>query len=491
MIQTLDILEKLLKAARKLGDVRTTAGLYDSVFAIVSDVFGCEKAAILLKHEFKNVITVVAKTTKYTDLEEGEQVKIGEGVKGRSLATRQIQIVSTTIDSRRIGGEDPCEAAIPLIDNLGSAYGVISMIGPDDCFNPDTGPLLSILGDMISMGVINLKFRGDVEERARRLAVISKAIQTVASDVDRQTLLHKSLELTRKALNPDGCSVQLYSDDGTHLVVAAAIGIRENYQGLRIPKDRGVQGVALETRRPSLEPNMADSKAPARSPLATDYLSELAVPLVYRNDVMGVLHLGHRQAGVYDETDLLTASILADCVAEGLGTDRMQATAHDKDASRDAELGLFYDTVREAGQCGEFAEIFSEVFPQSASFLRLKRAAILSPYSISTHLKISHVFGYEESAIGQQIPLEESLTGEAYRTAQTVYSLEGKQVAESAISQTDMPVKAAVPMKMNNEVVAVLFVDSDIALDPSHLKTLETVAGQLSPYLIVDRMKAN
>lgn len=491
MIQTLDILDKLSKEARKLGDVRTTAGLYDTVFAIVSDVLGCEKAAVLLKDEFKNVMTVVAKTAEYTDLEEGEQVKIGEGVKGRCLVTRQIQVVSTTIDSREFGGEDPCEAAIPLLDNADSAYGVISMKGAGDCFNPDIGPLLAILGEMISLGVVNLKSRGDVEERARRLAMISKIMQIVASDVDRQTLLHKSLELTRKALNPDGCSVQLYSDDRTHLVVAAAIGIRENFQGLRIPKDCGVPGMALETRRPSLEPNMADSKAPARSPLATDYMSELAVPLVYHNDVLGVLHLGHRQAGVFDETDLLTASIMADCVAEGLGTERILAMADDKSAIRDAELGLFYDTVREAGQCGKFAEIFSEVFPKSASFLRLKRAAILSPYSISSHLKVSHVFGYEESAIGEQIPLEESLAGEAYRTARTVYSLESKKVAESAISQTDMPVKAAVPMKMNNEVVAVLFVDSDNALDPSHIKTLETIAGQLSPYLIIDRMKAN
>ena len=489
MIQTVEILEKLSIAARKLGDVRTTASLYDVVFSILSDVFDCRKAAILLKDSERNVITVVAKTADYVDLEKGDQVKVGEGVKGQALSTNEIQMVSTTIDSREIGNDDPCEAAIPLIDSTEKAYGVLSMKGGGGCFDSDLGPLLALFGDMISMGVGNLKSRGDVEERARRLAVISKTIQTVASDVDRQTLLHKSLEFTRKALNPDGCSVQLYSDDRSHLLVAAAIGIRENYQGLRIPKDCGVPGMALETRRPSLEPNMADSKAPARSPLARDYLSELAVPLVYRNDVLGVLHLGHRQAGVFDETDLLTASILADCVAEGLGSERMLSTAADRNATRDAELAMLYKTVREAGQCGSFKEIFSEVFPQSASFLRLKRAAILSPYTISSHLKVSHVFGYGESVVMQQIPLEESLAGEAYRTARTVYSSDGKQVAESSFSETEMPVRAAVPMKMNNEVVAVLFVESENALDPTHIETLETVAGQLSPYLVTDRMK--
>jgi putative methionine-R-sulfoxide reductase with GAF domain len=334
-----------------------------------------------------------------------------------------------------------------------------------------------------------LKLLGDVEERARRMAVVSKAVQMAASEETLPMLIDQICDFTVAALAPDGCSIQLCTDERSSLEVAAARGYGRNITGMRVPRDCGVPGLAMATRRPTVSPNMADSKAPKRTPFASDYLSELAVPLVYRSQVLGVLHLGHRHAGMFDEIDLLNATILADCAAACIGGQRAMADATDDASYRDAQRSLLVSTIGGIVRCRDFSEVFSEVFPETAAFLRLARAAVLMPTSDGKALEVKYLFGYPEEISRKRLSLASSLPGEAYRRSDTVFTTDSEEQSACLLGQSALRVQMATPLKNNDKILGVLFVESEHSLVQMDIALLETVSGSLSGALERELLK--
>jgi putative nucleotidyltransferase with HDIG domain len=483
MNQSLDVLAKLTEAARKLGKIKKSIDFYELVFETAAYVFHCSQAVILLKETDEDLLVVAAKRGDWPGLHEGHTIHVGQDVRGRALATGTTQLVADTINGNSLPDSSDAntyEVAIPLFEEEGTVMGVLSIKGNALLLSDTPLSVFGLFGELVSTAISRTGLNAELEERAKRLVAVSKAVQITTTGTPLPEMLKRICELTMEILTPDGCSIQLCSDDRSHLVVEACCGYKKNISGIRIPKDCGVHGMAIETRQPSLSPNMADSKAPEPAPFASGYLSELAVPLVYEDQVLGVLHLGHRRCGVFSETDLLNATILADCAAKGIGASRaVSDAAGDAFYIRD-HLSLLVSATTGISESGSFSELFSEVFPQVVSFLRCRRAAVLIPVSSPTQLEIAYSFGYNAELIGKRLDLEGSLPGEAYRTAETVYTTEGALETAVVLGEDASPIQLASPLKRANDVIGILFVESENPLTPTDIKTLDSVAVHLA-----------
>ena len=85
------------------------------------------------------------------------------------------------------------------------------------------------------------------------------------------------------------------------LEVKAAVGYSEEIMQLTIPIGTGITGWAAAHRR-SLR--IADvTEDPRYIQASMNTRSELAVPLVYRNELLGVLNVESEQVGAYTEND--------------------------------------------------------------------------------------------------------------------------------------------------------------------------------------------
>ena len=494
MSQSLGTLEKFADTARQLAGVKKSSEFYEIVFDLAKEVFDCGQCAVLLKEANSNILKVVAARGNWTILDVGQRIHPGEDVKGRALSIGKTQLAASTIsgDTIEIGDrDDNCEAAIPLTGDDGHVQGIFVIGGRRGACTDSLVPILSLFGELISSSMARLRLQRDVAERARRMAAVSKAVQLVSSDKPFRSVLDDICELTMRTLNPDGCSIQLCSEDRSCLIVEAARGHREDISGMRVPRDCGVPGLAMATRRPSLAPNMADSKAPNHTPITSDYLSELAVPLVYRDQVLGVLHLGHRQPGMFDEGDLLNATVLADCVANSVGVENVMKDAQGEVSYVDEQLALLVSTVRGMTRYESFEEIFTEVFPETAAFLRLARAAVLIPTLGLTQLEVKYLFGYSPEVVGKKVSLESSLPGEAYRRAETVFTTEGASQAACLIGEDALDVQVASPLKNTEQVLGVLVVESDRQLVQGDISVLETITEHLSTALEKELLKAH
>jgi len=109
------------------------------------------------------------------------------------------------------------------------------------------------------------------------------------------------------------CSLLLRAPEPNTLYLAAARGVAPHViQGVRITIGQGVAGRVAQAREPILVQDVAEANA---HPLLKDQYftsgSFISFPLVYRNDLVGVVNLTNRaQQGVFVEDDVERVRLL-------------------------------------------------------------------------------------------------------------------------------------------------------------------------------------
>jgi sigma-B regulation protein RsbU (phosphoserine phosphatase) len=87
----------------------------------------------------------------------------------------------------------------------------------------------------------------------------------------------------------------------TGLEVKAAAGYSEDILRLKVPLGSGITGWAAQHRRTLRVDNVA--KEPRYIVASANTVSELAVPLIYRNETLGVLNVESEQPAAYTQND--------------------------------------------------------------------------------------------------------------------------------------------------------------------------------------------
>jgi signal transduction histidine kinase len=142
-------------------------------------------------------------------------------------------------------------------------------------------------------------------ERLRRLQSVT---DVALGSLSLEELLDEILDRIRDALEADTCAILLLDEERNELVARAAKGIEEEVeQGVRIPVGLGFAGRVAAERRPVY---LADvDHAFVLNPILREkgIRSLLGAPLLARDRVLGVVHVGTLRHRVFtgDEIDLL------------------------------------------------------------------------------------------------------------------------------------------------------------------------------------------
>jgi signal transduction histidine kinase len=157
----------------------------------------------------------------------------------------------------------------------------------------------------------------EAERSARvRLEHVQAITDAALAHLEVEELLQVLLPRIRTILGADTCAVLLHDEEGEELVARAAVGIEEEVeQGVRIPIGRGFAGRVAAERRPVILDDV--DHADVLNPILREkgIKSMLGVPLLVRDGVVGVLHVGSLTYRTFtgDDTELL--QLVADRVA--------------------------------------------------------------------------------------------------------------------------------------------------------------------------------
>jgi len=198
--------------------------------------------------------------------------------------------------------------------------------------------------------------RGQVEldKRARQLAAVAEISNVSSKELDVQKMLESVVHLTQRQFGLYHAHVFIYNENTEELQIAAC-GWKEGdeHEGthgttaIPISKEQSLVARAARAGQAIIVNNVFTEPGWLPNPLLPDTASELAVPLVIGDRVLGVLDVQADHINAFTEEDANIQTTLAAQVATALQNARSFTQAQ-KQAEREAMLNIINQKIQSA-----------------------------------------------------------------------------------------------------------------------------------------------
>src|SRR5580700_4060311 len=140
----------------------------------------------------------------------------------------------------------------------------------------------------------------------QKIAILYDASQAVLSTFDLDEVLQQILLIARDYFHLQNVAILLLDEENQELFVRRQVGWDEGQDKARVKVGKGITGAAAQQKRPVYAPDV--SKDPRYIMAAKTTRSELAVPLMVRDQVVGVLDCQSANLNHFDSetVDMLT-----------------------------------------------------------------------------------------------------------------------------------------------------------------------------------------
>jgi GAF domain-containing protein/HAMP domain-containing protein len=197
--------------------------------------------------------------------------------------------------------ETRAEAAFPM--RVGEKIlGVLDVQSTEPfAFHEDNLRSMQILADQLAVAVANTELFAETQEHLSQHRLLHHITTSAASGTTLEEALESAVNGLQVTLGGDRVMILLTDKDRLVLEVKASVGYAEDISSMRIEVGRGVTGWVAAHRRPLRLQNVAED--PRYIQTSANTKSELAIPLIYRNDVLGVINVESEQLDAYSEND--------------------------------------------------------------------------------------------------------------------------------------------------------------------------------------------
>jgi phosphoserine phosphatase RsbU/P len=312
------------------------------VAELVRKVIDYEIFAILLLNEKTQELRFRFQIGYPKEVAERMKIKVGEGVTGRAAHLRQTVLVD---DVRKETGYIAAvpnvrsELAIPLIVK-NRLIGVIDIEAQQvGYFTDEHKRLLTLIASRMAVGIENARLYTRTTRQARTLLLLNEIARELTSILALDQLFQRIADLLSRLIDYQMFSILLLDDSGEKLQHRFALRFQENiHLKHEVPLGKGVVGAAAQTKSAVLVPDV--TKDPRYVLLNPETRSELAVPLIYKGNVIGVLDLEHTRRGFFTEDHQRTITTLAAQVAIAVENARLyeQIARQERRLERDLAL---------------------------------------------------------------------------------------------------------------------------------------------------------
>src|SRR5579864_95131 len=287
---------------------------------MVRKVIDYEIFAILLLNEKTQELRFRFQQGYPPEFADRTRIKVGEGVVGLAAQTKQAVLISDVREDPRYIAAIPnvcSELAVPLITK-NRVIGVIDIEAREPgYFTEEHSRLLTLIASRIAAGIENAQLYTRTTKQARILLMLNEIARELTSILNLDELLRRIAELVRRLIDYQMFSILLLDSSGEKLQHRFSLRFHENiHLKHEIPLGRGLVGAAAESQQAVLVADV--TKDPRYVEANPETRSELAVPLVYKGKVVGVLDLEHTRRGFFTEEHKRTMTTLAAQIAIAL-----------------------------------------------------------------------------------------------------------------------------------------------------------------------------
>ena len=205
------------------------------------------------------------------------------------------------------------EAAIPLKigDRILGALDVQSSI--PYTFGSQEINSLQILADQLAIALNNSELFAETQEHLSQHRLLHHITTSAASGSTLDEALSSTVQGLQVTMGGDRVSILLADDERNNLITKAYVGYSPETANTVVPIGSGITGWVAAHRKPL---RLNDVSQDARYiELSPNSKSEMALPLIFRNELLGVLNVESEQLAAYSENDEEMLGTLAGSIA--------------------------------------------------------------------------------------------------------------------------------------------------------------------------------
>ncbi|MDE2490459.1 MAG: GAF domain-containing protein [Elusimicrobia bacterium] len=168
---------------------------------------------------------------------------------------------------------------------------------------------------------------------AERLELLLQVGRLLSSKLELSELLTSVLELASRVVDAETASLLLFDEKTRELYFDVALGLGEGAAKVRLKLGQGIAGAVAQSRAPEIindaraDPRWS-SKADEESGFVTR--SILAVPILLKGKLLGVVEAINKRGGVFDEGDREAFEAFASQAAVAIDNARLFASLRDE-----------------------------------------------------------------------------------------------------------------------------------------------------------------
>ena len=306
------------------------------------------------------------------------------------------------------------------------------------------------------------------------LVQLADALNTT---LDLETLMQRTSELVREVIDYRIFAILLLNDRTHELRMRFQIGHTPEVQRARVPMGKGVVGQVALTRQPLLINDVSTVEGYISA--NPDVRSELAVPLIAKNKLIGVMDLESEKHGYFRPDHLHLLALTASRIAQAIENARLYARVSRQAQTLtvlneiSAELTSILDLDPLLARIGQLLRRLIDYQMFSIMLLDSKGDTLITRYAWR--------FGYAHAPL-RRIPITTGLVGAAVREWRPINVPDVRKDTRYLPMNPETRSELIVPLFHKGRIIGVLDLEHTRAgfFNEEHERTLTTMAAQVA-----------
>jgi phosphoserine phosphatase RsbU/P len=338
-----ELLDFLLEVSTVTGETLDLDRLLANVAEIVQDVIPYDLFAILLYNERSRSLRMRYAIGHRDEVVKSMSIGLGEGLTGSAAGTRKpILARDVRTDSRYLNALDAvrAELAVPM-SIRGKLVGVIDLQSTRvNAFSEEDLSLLVLIASRVGVTIDNARLYRRVAQQNRTLRVLAHLSQEFSSILEIDELLTKIAVTIRALINFDAFSIFLVVEENKLLRCRFSQRYDEKATVENIVFSQGITGAAATSRQVIRVGDVTQDSRYIES--HSDIRSEVAVPLVLHDRVVGVMDLESVRLSFFTDEHIRALTLLAPQIATSVENARLYEELAKRENAMDQDLQAAY-----------------------------------------------------------------------------------------------------------------------------------------------------
>ena len=315
------------------------------------------------------------------------------------------------------------------------------------------------------------------QERAELLDFLLDVADATSESLDLDRILANVASRVKEVIPYDLFGILLYNERQRGLSLRYSIGHREEVvRSLVIKLDEGVTGAAASSRQPVLVGDVRND--PRYLPALDAIRTELAVPMIARGKLVGVIDLESTRVNAYKEQDQALLLLIAGRVAVAIDNARLYRRVDRQNRT----LRTLAYLSQEFRSILALDELLTKIAKTIHSLISFEAFSILLVDPERQILRHRFSERYDKRVALDNIPIGKGITGAAAESRESVRVEDTLSDPRYIASHPDIRSEVAVPLIVQDRVVGVMDLESERMghFTEDHVRVLALLAPQIA-----------